>query len=77
MSNVFGLLPPTTGSLTSNVIDRRSPSLTEKDWGTLYVNAYQGARRTGVFPVGPIAVTCNITSPSFAHAKCGVFGGSE
>src|SRR6267378_1863705 len=32
---------------------------------------------TGTLPVGPIAVTCKITSPSFAHAKCGDLAGSE
>ena len=29
---------------------------------------------TCVVPVGPIAVTCTITSPDLAHAKCGCFG---
>jgi hypothetical protein len=31
----------------------------------------------GVVPVGPIPVTCRMTSPSLAHAKCGIMGGSE
>jgi hypothetical protein len=32
---------------------------------------------TIVMPVGPMAVNCTITSPSFAHTKCGVPFGSE
>ena len=31
---------------------------------------------TGFEPVGPIAVTCRITSPSLAHTKCGAPAGS-
>src|SRR5258705_5868784 len=31
----------------------------------------------GTLPVGPIAVTCRTTSPSFAQAKCGDLAGSE
>jgi hypothetical protein len=32
---------------------------------------------TRVVAVGPTAVICKITSPSFAHQKCGLLAGSE
>jgi hypothetical protein len=37
----------------------------------------QFAGLINVLPDGPMPVICMTTSPSFAHVKCGAFGGSE